>query len=339
MNILLTGGMGYIGTHAAAALCEAGMRPVIVDNLSNSNERMLGRLVKLTGVSVAFERGDIRDFDFLQHVLMREKIDAVMHFAGLKAVDESVKMPLSYYSNNIKGAITLLEAMESCGIRNLVFSSSATVYGIPQYLPLDEDHPRSSTNPYGRTKLHIEEMLEDVCNSKADWRVACLRYFNPVGAHESGLIGESPSQVPNNIMPYLTQVAKRILPFFNVYGADYDTRDGTGVRDYIHVSDLADGHVAALRFLNSQKGWHAFNLGTGKGISVLELIGALSNIAGVEIPYKISPRRKGDVAECFAICTKARDLLDWRAVRDIQEMCASAWRWQINDAAEAGGSH
>ena len=339
MNILLTGGMGYIGTHTAAALCEAGMRPVIVDNLSNSNERMLGRLVELTGVPVAFERGDIRDFDFLQHVLMREKIDAVMHFAGLKAVGESVKMPLHYYSNNIKGTITLLEAMESCGIRNLVFSSSATVYGIPQYLPLDEDHPRSSTNPYGRTKLHIEEMLEDVCNSKADWRVACLRYFNPVGAHESGLIGESPSQVPNNIMPYLTQVAKGILPFFNVYGADYDTRDGTGVRDYIHVSDLADGHVAALRFLNRQNGWHAFNLGTGKGISVLELIGALSNIAGVEIPYKISPRRKGDVAECFAICTKARDLLDWRAVRDMQDMCASAWRWQINDAAEAEGSH
>lgn len=267
-RVLLTGGLGYIGSHTAVVLAEAGFEVVLYDNFSNSKRSVLDRLQSITGVRFPFVEGDVRDTALLEKILRAHRIDAVIHFAGRKAVGESVEQPPDYYDNNVVGALSLARAMQSVGVSALVFSSSATVYGDPQYLPIDEEHPTAATNPYGRTKLHIEEMLVDLANSDSTWRVACLRYFNPVGAHESGLIGEDPNGIPNNLMPYIARVAIGSLPVLNVYGDDYDTPDGTGVRDYIHVMDLADGHRAALQLLEGKSGWHAFNLGTDVEVTV-----------------------------------------------------------------------
>jgi UDP-glucose 4-epimerase len=330
MNILLTGGTGYIGSHTAVVLAQAGHRVVLYDNLCNSRAEVAERLARIVGHSVPLVQGDVRDGERLAQTLRAHQIEAVVHFAGLKAVGESVAQPLAYYDNNVAGTLALLRAMQACGVRTLVFSSSATVYGEPRYLPLDEAHPTSATNPYGRSKLHIEEMLADLAVSDASWRLACLRYFNPVGAHDSGLIGEDPQGVPNNLMPYVAQVASGRRERLQVFGADYPTPDGTGVRDYIHVMDLADGHEAALRFLQAHTGWHAFNLGTGQGHSVLEMVRAFEAASGRAVPYTIVARRPGDVATCYASADKAARLLQWRACRNLQDMCASTWRWQQN---------
>jgi UDP-glucose 4-epimerase len=328
MNVLLTGGMGYIGSHTAVVLLQAGHKVVLFDNLSNSSNQVLEKLVQITGRRIPFVRGDVRDTELLQSTLAAHEIDVVIHFAGLKAVGESVGKPVEYYANNVQGTISLLQAMQPVGIKTLVFSSSATVYGEPRYLPLDENHPTSATNPYGRSKLHIEEMLKDVAASASDWRIACLRYFNPVGAHESGLIGENPCGIPNNLMPYIAQVAAGQRPCLSVFGGDYPTEDGTGVRDYIHVMDLAEGHAAALNFLSQTPGWHAINLGTGKGYSVLDMVRAFEKASGCRLPYQIVARRAGDVAACYANPKKASECLNWCAVRGLDEMCASTWRFQ-----------
>ncbi len=334
MNILLTGGTGYIASHTAIVLAEAGHRPVLLDNLSNSSADVVDRLAQITGTRFPFVEGDIRDTALLRRVLADEGIGAVVHFAGLKAVGESVEQPLRYYDNNVGGTISLLQAMDESGVGTLVFSSSATVYGQPAYLPLDEAHPTGATNPYGRTKLHIEEMLAELAASGANWRIACLRYFNPVGAHASGLIGEDPNGIPNNLMPYIARVAGGRLPFLNVFGDDYPTPDGTGVRDYIHVMDLAEGHRAALDFLagSAGAGWLAFNLGTGCGYSVLDMVRAFEQASGRPVPYRIAPRRPGDVAACYAKADKAADQLAWRALRSLDDMCASTWHFQQRTA-------
>ncbi len=328
MRVLLTGGTGYIGSHTAIALLEQNHDVLLFDNLSNSQRHTVDRIRHITGKQAPFVQGDIRNTDLLTQTLRDFQADAVIHFAGLKAVGESVEQPIAYYANNVQGTISLLQAMQQCRVYKLVFSSSATVYGKPQYLPLDEAHPTSATNPYGRTKLHIEEMLQDLAASDACWKIICLRYFNPLGAHASGLLGERPNGIPNNLMPYIAQVAAGSLPFVQVFGNDYPTPDGTGVRDFIHVCDLAEGHAAALPFLHAQNGWHAINLGTGKGTSVLELIKAFAEANGIDVPYRIMPRRPGDVDTCFASPTKAHNVLGWKAQRDIQEMCKSAWLWQ-----------
>ena len=328
MNVILTGGMGYIGSHTAVVLLQAGNKVVLFDNLSNSSDQALEKLVRITGKRIPFVRGDVRDTELLQSTLAAQEIDAVIHFAGLKAVGESVGKPVEYYANNVQGTISLLQAMQLVDIKTLVFSSSATVYGEPQYLPLDENHPTSATNPYGRSKLHIEEILSDVAASDAGWRIACLRYFNPVGAHESGLIGENPNGVPNNLMPYIAQVAAGQQLCLSVFGGDYPTEDGTGVRDYIHVMDLAEGHAAALNFLSQSTGWHAINLGTGKGFSVLEMVQAFEKASVREVPYKIVARRAGDVAASYAAPKKASELLNWSATRNLDDMCASTWHFQ-----------
>lgn len=319
--------MGYIGSHASVVLSELGHQVVIYDNLSNSSNGILKRLIQITGQEMRFVRGDVRDAESLIKTLTAYKIDAVIHFAGLKAVGESVGMPIDYFDNNVLGTINLLRSMQSTQVKTLVFSSSATVYGEPRYLPLDENHPTNATNPYGRSKIHIEEMLYDVAESDSDWRIACLRYFNPVGAHASGLIGENPNGVPNNLMPYIAQVAAGLRAEVNVFGGDYPTADGTGVRDYIHVMDLAEGHAAALNFLSHAIGWHAINLGTGNGHSVLEVIRAFEKASGRKVPYKFSARRTGDVAACYADPKKARDVLNWRATRTLGDMSASAWNF------------
>ena len=328
MNLLLTGGTGYIGSHAAVALTEAGHKVVLYDNLCNSSAAVVDRLEAITGQSLGFVQADIRDTALLAHTLGQHAIDAVIHFAGLKAVGESVEKPIDYYANNVHGTVSLLQAMREANVKTLVFSSSATVYGDPKYLPIDEAHPTSATNPYGRTKLHIEEMLTDVAGSDESWRIACLRYFNPVGAHASGLIGEDPNGIPNNLMPYIAQVATGKLPQLNVFGDDYDTPDGTGVRDYIHVMDLAEGHLAALNYLQKKNGWHAINLGTGNGYSVLDMVKAFEATSGQRIPYRIAPRRSGDVARCYAMAGKAATELGWKATRTLHDMCASTWHWQ-----------
>jgi UDP-glucose 4-epimerase len=328
MNLLLTGGTGYIGSHTAVVLSELGHRVVLYDNLSNSSDSVPEKLAQITGQVTPFIRGDVRDTNLLRSTLDSHNIAAVIHFAGLKAVGESMERPTDYYANNIQGTISLLQAMQWAQVRTLVFSSSATVYGEPQYLPLDESHPTCATNPYGRSKLHIEEMLHDVAAADSDWRIACLRYFNPVGAHESGLIGEHPNGVPNNLMPYIAQVAAGQRTELSVFGNDYPTADGTGVRDYIHVMDLAEGHAAALRFLSRTIGWHAINLGTGKGYSVLEMIQAFEKASGRRVPYKIVSRRTGDAAACYADTLKAGKILNWRAVRTLEDMCASTWQFQ-----------
>jgi UDP-glucose 4-epimerase len=329
MNILLTGGAGYIGSHVAAPLVSAGHRVVCFDNLSNSDPAVMDRLEAITGHAVPLVTGDIRDGDALRGVMQDHKIEAVIHFAGLKAVGESVAEPMKYYDNNVRGTLSLLEAMADCGAKTLVFSSSATVYGQPQYLPLDESHPTSATNPYGRTKLMIEEMLADVAAADPEWRIAILRYFNPVGAHDSGLIGENPNGIPNNLMPFVSRVAAGRLAELSVFGNDYDTPDGTGVRDYIHVVDLAEGHVAALgAIVESEEPLSIWNLGTGQGYSVLDMVEAFERVNGVRIPYRIAPRRDGDVASCFASPDRAARELGWKAERGLDAMCASSWHFE-----------
>ena len=329
MNLLLTGGTGFIGSHTAVELTQSGFNVVLLDNFSNSNNRVLQRLQKITGKSFHCVQADIRDTTLVTQTLKSHAIDAVIHFAGLKAVGESVQKPLDYFSVNVQGTISLLQAMKKVMVYRMVFSSSATVYGEPQYLPLDEQHPTTAVNPYGRTKLHIEEILKDLAASNDEWRFACLRYFNPVGAHPSGLIGEDPQGIPNNLMPYVAQVAVGIRPILQVFGNDYETPDGTGVRDYIHVMDLAHGHLAALNYLQKNSGWHAFNLGTGQGFSVLDMVKAFESASGRPVPFKIILRRSGDVASCYAQVDKAKSLLSWEAKLGLKQMCEDAWRWQL----------
>lgn len=329
MKVLVTGGAGYIGSHTCVQMLAAGMEPVVVDNLSNSKEEALRRVERIAGRPIVFYRADIRDKAALREILARHPVQAVVHFAGLKAVGESVAQPLRYYDNNVAGTVTLCEAMQEAGVKRIVFSSSATVYGEPHAVPIREDFPAgAATNPYGRSKFMIEQILRDLHVSDPEWRIALLRYFNPVGAHESGLIGEDPNGVPNNLMPYIAQVAVGRRPYLNVFGNDYPTPDGTGVRDYIHVVDLAEGHVAALRYLDAHEGVVTVNLGTGRGYSVLEVVRAFSAASGREIPYRIAPRRPGDVACCYADPTLAERLFGWRAKRGLEQMCADTWRWQ-----------
>lgn len=330
MNILLTGGTGYIGSHAAVVLAQAGHQVVLYDNLCNSKVSVVEWLAQITGQSLPFVEGDIRDTQLLTATLKKYQIEAVMHFAGLKAVGESAEKPLEYFDNNVGGTINLLKSMQACNIKTLVFSSSATVYGEPQYLPYDEKHPTCAINTYGRTKLHVEEILRDVANSDSTWRIACLRYFNPVGAHDSGLIGEDPEGIPNNLMPYIARVATGKLPYLNVFGDDYETPDGTGVRDYIHVMDLVEGHEAALNYLATNAGWHAINLGSGCGYSVLEVIKAYQTANQINVPYKIMPRRQGDLPAYYADATLAAKKLNWRVKRSLDNMCASTAYFQAN---------
>jgi UDP-glucose 4-epimerase len=328
MNILLTGGAGYIGSHTCIALIQAGFTPVILDNFSNSQPAVLQRLEQITGQAVACEKGDVLDTPWVEEVLRRHQIAAVLHFAGDKAVGESVAQPLKYYRNNIGGAVSLLQAMQAAGCKALVFSSSATVYGDPASVPITEDFPRQHTNPYGHTKLVIEDMLAAMRVAEPSWRMGVLRYFNPVGAHPSGLIGEDPSGIPNNLMPFVAQVAIGKRPYLNIYGSDYPTPDGTGVRDYIHVQDLAEGHAAALQALLDTGESFTVNLGTGRGNSVLEVVKAFEQASGRPVPYQIAPRRPGDVAQCYADPALAKSLLGWSAKQSLADMCADTWRWQ-----------
>jgi UDP-glucose 4-epimerase len=328
MNILLTGGAGYIGSHTYVALVEAGYTPVILDNFANSHPEVLKRLQRITGKPVVCEEGDVADRTLVESLMRRHRIQGVVHFAADKAVGESVARPLKYYRNNLCGAVSLLEAMQEAGCEVLVFSSSATVYGDPASVPIREDFPRSHTNPYGHTKLVMEDMLTAVGAAWPQLKVATLRYFNPVGAHPSGLIGEDPSGIPNNLMPFVAQVATGKRAELNVWGNDYPTPDGTGVRDYIHVVDLAEGHVAALRFLLDKQRSVTVNLGTGRGYSVLEVVRAFEQASGRGVPYRIASRRAGDVSQCYADPSLARELLGWEAKRTLPEMCADAWRWQ-----------
>ncbi|MGR8942276.1 MAG: UDP-glucose 4-epimerase GalE [Gammaproteobacteria bacterium] len=328
-SLLVTGGAGYIGSHACVELLQSGHEVVVFDNLANSHPEVIRRIERITGKKIAFIKSDIRDQEAVENALKHYGCEAVMHFAGLKAVGESVEKPLSYYENNVIGTYRLLAAMQAMDVTKLVFSSSATVYGEPQYLPLREDHPLSATNPYGRTKLIIEEMLRDLYLADPRWRIGILRYFNPVGAHESGLIGEDPQGTPNNLMPFVAQVAVGRRERLNIWGGDYPTSDGTGVRDYIHVVDLALGHLKALEHLNeNEPGCFAVNLGTGRGYSVLEVIKAFEAASGKSIPFTLAPRRPGDIAACYADPGHAEALLDWRATRDLNAMCRDVWRWQ-----------
>ena len=328
MRILVTGGTGYIGSHTCISLLDAGYEPIIVDNLSNSKKAVLQRLAQITGREIPFCEGDIRDQALLESILRDEKIEAVIHFAGLKAVGESVSMPVAYYDNNVGGTVSLLKAMENAGVRCIVFSSSATVYGDPEQLPIPETAPLSATNPYGRSKLFIEEILRDLAIADSRWSLVILRYFNPVGAHPSGLIGEDPQDIPNNLMPFVAQVAVGRREKLSVFGDDYPTRDGTGVRDYIHVVDLSEGHVAALKAHARETGVFTYNLGTGNGSSVLEIVDAFAEASGRTIPYQVTDRRPGDIAECYADPTLAREKLAWQATRDLGAMTADSWRWQ-----------
>ncbi len=336
--ILVTGGAGYIGSHTCVALIDAGYTPLVLDNLCNSSAESLARVARITGVRPTFIEGDVRDQALLEGLLAEHRPQAVIHFAGLKAVGESVQQPLEYYDNNIGGTTTLLRAMQGAGLHNIIFSSSATVYGDPATVPIREDFPRSATNPYGRSKLVIEDILADLRRADSRWRIARLRYFNPVGAHPSGLIGEDPRGVPNNLLPYITQVAVGRLAHLRVFGGDWPTPDGTGVRDFIHVMDLAEGHVAALRHLLAHDGMFTVNLGTGQGCSVLQLLQAMERASGRKLPYEITPRRAGDIAECWADPTAARELLGWRAVRDLDTICADAWRWQRSNPEGFGAA-
>lgn len=328
MNILLTGGTGYIASHTAIDLVKAGYNVVLFDNLSNSCRDAVARIESITNQTIPFVEGDVRDTSLLSKTIQDYHVDAVIHFAGLKAVGESVQKPLEYFDNNVGGTVSLLKAMQENQVKILVFSSSATVYGEPKYLPIDEEHPTNPTNPYGRTKLHIEHMLHDIVSSDSKFSVVCLRYFNPVGAHESSLIGESPHGAPNNLMPFVSQVAAGKRAKVNVFGSDYPTVDGTGVRDYIHILDIASGHLAAINFLVTNKGWHIINLGTGLGTSVLEMINQFASSSGRTIPYEFVDRRHGDVASCYASAKKAEKLLKWKAARDLKSICSDAWSWQ-----------
>ncbi len=330
MTVLVTGGAGFIGSHTVVELQNAGYEAVVVDNLSNASEESLRRVEKITGKKVKFYNADVRDRAALERIFSEQKIDWVIHFAGLKAVGESVRKPLEYYDNNLVSTLVLLETMRAFNVKNFVFSSSATVYGEPERLPLDEECHLSTTNPYGATKLMQEGILKDLYVSDPTWNIALLRYFNPVGAHESGLIGEDPKGIPNNLMPYVAQVASGKLKEIGVFGNDYPTPDGTGVRDYIHVVDLAKGHVAAIRALK-ESGVHIYNLGTGKGYSVLDMIHAFEKACGKTLPYSIKPRRAGDVPACYATSEKAARELGWRAEYDLEKMCKDQWNWQKNN--------
>jgi UDP-glucose 4-epimerase len=327
-KVLLTGAAGYIGSHTWLALQEAGWQVVGVDDFSNSSPEVLNRLAKLSGQKPVFERADVCNRAALESIFNTHRPDAVVHFAAFKAVGESTTQPLRYYGNNLGGLVTLCEVMQAQGCRHLVYSSSATVYGVPERLPISEDSPLSATNPYGQTKLMGETILRDLQAAAPDWRIAILRYFNPVGAHESGLIGEDPRGTPNNLMPYVAQVACGRRPALSVYGNDYDTPDGTGVRDYIHVTDLAAGHVAALNTLREKQTSLTVNLGTGRGYSVIDVVRAYEAASGQPIPYAMVPRRPGDVAACYADPAQARAVIGWQAQHDLQRMCEDSWRWQ-----------
>ena len=328
MAVLVTGGAGYIGSHTCIEMQSAGYDVVVVDNLDNSNAEALKRVEKITGKPVKFYKEDVRDKEALRRIFSENEIEAVIHFAGLKAVGESVREPIMYYDNNLKNTIALLEVMNEFGVKKIVFSSSATVYGVATEMPLTEGMPLGAINPYGRTKYFIEEILRDLYVADKDWCIALLRYFNPIGAHKSGLIGEDPKGIPNNLMPYISQVAVGKLEKLHVFGNDYNTVDGTGVRDYIHVVDLAQGHVKAIDWALKNKGCEAFNLGTGNGTSVLQLRDAFVKASGIDVPYVIDPRRPGDPDEVYADATKAKEVLGWEAQRGIDEMCEDTWRWQ-----------
>jgi len=341
MKVLLTGGAGYIGSHTAVELLAKGYEVVIYDNFSNSSAVSVQRIEEITGRTVPVVQGDVRNQLALEQALRMHAIDSVVHFAGKKAVGESVAQPIDYYDNNVNGTLVLIRAMQTVGLKRLVFSSSATVYGDPQYLPLDEKHPLSATNPYGRSKLMVEEVLSDLYRADPTWSLAVLRYFNPIGAHESGLMGEDPAGIPNNLLPFVAQVAVGKRACVNVFGSDYSTVDGTGVRDYIHVVDLERGHVCALEQLHKQahpEHW-VVNLGTGRGYSVLEVIGAFEQASGQKVPYALAPRRPGDIASCYAQTDKARDLLGWHAQFDIAKMCTDTWRWQSQNPNGYEKSH
>ncbi len=331
MSILVTGGAGYIGSHTCVELLNAGYEVVVVDNLSNSSEESLKRAEKITGKPVKFYKADLLDGKAITEVFQKESIDSVIHFAGLKAVGESVLMPLKYYYNNITGTLILCDIMQKFGVKKMVFSSSATVYGSPASVPIKEDFPLSAENPYGRTKLMLEEILRDIYYADQEWNIVLLRYFNPIGAHESGLIGEDPNGIPNNLVPYITQVAAGRLKELGIFGNDYDTPDGSGVRDYIHVVDLALGHVKAIEGIQDKSGIFVYNLGTGIGYSVFDMVKAFSKVCEKDIPYVIKPRRPGDIAACYADAFLAQKELGWSAQRGIKEMCEDAWRWQKNN--------
>lgn len=335
-KILVTGGAGYIGSHTCVELLNDGYDIIVLDNLSNSSEESLKRVQEITGKTLKFVKGDIRDHELLHSLFSNHEISSVIHFAGLKAVGESVSMPLAYYDNNLHGTLVLLEAMKQAKVKTLVFSSSATVYGDPASLPISEDFPTSATNPYGRSKLMIEEILQDLQVSDNSWRIALLRYFNPVGAHPSGRIGEDPNDIPNNLMPYISQVAIGKLDKLSVFGNDYPTHDGTGVRDYIHVVDLAIGHVRAIEKLQKTEGIHAWNLGVGTGYSVLEMVAAFEQASQQPVPYQIAPRRSGDIAACYANPDKALSELGWKAEKGLEDMVSDSWRWQ---SANPNGYH
>ncbi|MCA9390349.1 UDP-glucose 4-epimerase GalE [candidate division WWE3 bacterium] len=330
-KILVTGGAGYIGSHTVVELLDAGYEVVVVDNLSNSKKESISRVEEITGKSVGFYEADLLDKKALEDIFSTHVIDSVIHFAGLKAVGESVEIPLRYYHNNITGTIILCEVMKDAGVRDLVFSSSATVYGDPKTVPITEDFPLSATNPYGRTKLMIEEILQDLYVSDNSWNIVMLRYFNPIGAHESGRIGEDPNGIPNNLMPYILKVAVGELPHLRVFGNDYPTSDGTGVRDYIHVVDLALGHLRALEKLKENSGMSIYNLGTGRGYSVFEVVEAFEQASGTTVAYEIVDRRPGDIASMYADASKAEKELNWRAEKDLNSMCVDSWRWQTQN--------
>lgn len=326
--ILVTGGAGYIGSHTCVALLQAGYEVLVLDNFCNSKAESLQRVAAITGKAVPLVQGDVRDREVLREIFRNYTINGVIHFAGLKAVGESVEQPLTYYDNNVSGSVILAEIMAEFGVQMLVFSSSATVYGDPASLPIREDFPLGATNPYGSSKLMVEQIYTDLTHANGTWRIALLRYFNPVGAHISGTIGEDPGGIPNNLMPYISQVAVGRREQLTVFGNDYPTVDGTGVRDYIHVMDLAEGHVKALAWLQNQSGVHVFNLGTGQGYSVLEMVKAFELASECSVPYRIAPRRAGDIAEVYADSAKAERELDWKAGRDIDDMCRDTWKWQ-----------
>lgn len=338
MKILVTGGTGYIGSHTCVELLNSGYEVVIVDNLSNSKREVVGKIKKITGKNVKFYKQDVCNKKALQKIFSENEIDAVIHFAGLKAVGESVQKPIMYYRNNLDSTLSLLEVMIEYNCKNIVFSSSATVYGSPQSLPIREDFPLSTTNPYGSTKLMIEDILRDLYISDNEWSVALLRYFNPIGAHESGLIGENPNGIPNNLMPYIIKVATGELPVLNVFGDDYDTEDGTGVRDYIHVVDLAKGHIKAIDHTLKTNGWDTFNLGTGHGYSVLQLIHTFEEVNHLKVNFQVTDRRPGDIAACYADPTKAKEILGWEAEKNIEEMCRDGYHFietMFQDEAES----
>ncbi|MBL4242776.1 UDP-glucose 4-epimerase GalE [Vibrio fluvialis] len=332
MDVLITGGMGYIGSHTCVQMIAAGMTPIMVDNLCNAKAEVLNRIEALTGGRPAFYQGDIRDEAFLDSVFAKHDVQAVIHFAGLKAVGESVSKPIEYYDNNVNGTLVLVRSMRKAGVKSLVFSSSATVYGDPQTVPITETSPTgATTNPYGRSKYMVEQCLSDLVIAEPEWSITLLRYFNPVGAHPSGTMGEDPQGIPNNLMPFIAQVAVGRREKLAVFGNDYATPDGTGVRDYIHVMDLADGHIAALQAVGTQAGLHIYNLGTGKGSSVLDMVNAFSQACGKAVPYEICPRRPGDIAECWASTEKAQCELGWQAKLSLADMTADTWRWQSNN--------